>query len=191
MRNTGYQVKRLRFVTAASMFDGYVVSFNIIRLFLQSKGAEVIHLGHNRSAQEVVDAALQEDAHAVALSSYQGGHNEYFAYIRELLDKAGAKNVRIFGGGGGVITPKEIKALHDKGITRIYSPEDGMKLGLVGIIDDMIARADHDTLEGIDFKKFDANNLDARSIGKVVTALENGMGPLPLEGKGKAPVLGI
>lgn len=191
MRNTGFQVKRLRFVTAASLFDGHDVSINIMRRLLQSKGAEVIHLGHNRSAKEVVDAALQEDAHAVALSSYQGGHNEYFAYIRELLDQAGAKNVRIFGGGGGVITPKEIKALHDKGITRIYSPEDGMKLGLTGIIDDMLERADHDTLEGFDFKKLDSKNLDARSIGKVVTAIENGMGPLPFEGKGNAPVLGI
>ena len=95
-----------------------------MRRLLQSKGVEVIHLGHNRSAKEVVDAVLHEDAQAVALSSYQGGHNEYFGYIRELLDQAGASNVRIFGGGGGVITPKEIEALHKKGITRIYSPEE-------------------------------------------------------------------
>jgi len=162
-----------------------------MRRLLQSKGAEVIHLGHNRSAQEVVDAALQEDAHAVALSSYQGGHNEYFAYIRELLDKAGAKNVRIFGGGGGVITPKEIKALHEKGITRIYSPEDGMKLGLVGIIDNMLERADHDTLEGFDFSKINSNNLDARTIGKVVSAIENGIEIKLNDEKSNVPVLGI
>ncbi|MBH48015.1 MAG: methylmalonyl-CoA mutase [Halobacteriovorax sp.] len=191
MVNTGFQVKRLRFVTAASLFDGHDVSINIMRRLLQSKGAEVIHLGHNRSAQEVVDAVLQEDAHAVALSSYQGGHNEYFAYIRELLDQAGATNVRIFGGGGGVITPKEIKLLHEKGITRIYSPEDGMKLGLVGIIDDMMTRAEHDTLEDFDFSKVKNKSIDARSIGKVVTAIENGIGPLPFEASGKTPVLGI
>ncbi len=191
MVNTGFQVKRLRFVTAASLFDGHDVSINIMRRLLQSKGAEVIHLGHNRSAQEVVDAALQEDAHAVALSSYQGGHNEYFAYIRELLDQAGATNVRIFGGGGGVITPKEIKALHEKGITRIYSPEDGMKLGLVGIIDNMLERADHDTLDGFDFSKISAKNLDARTIGKVVSAIENGIDINLSDEKSNVPVLGI
>ena len=101
-------MKKLRFVTAASLFDGHDVSVNIMRRMLQSKGVEVIHLGHNRSAQEVVDAALQEDVNALALSSYQGGHVEYFTYIRELLDAAGAKNVKIFGGGGGVITASEI-----------------------------------------------------------------------------------
>lgn len=191
MRNTGFQVKRLRFVTAASLFDGHDVSINIMRRLLQSKGVEVIHLGHNRSAREVVDAALHEDAHAVALSSYQGGHNEYFAYIRELLDEAGATNVKIFGGGGGVITPKEIKALHEKGITRIYSPEDGMKLGLVGIIDDMIARADHDTLSDVDFKQINVAKLDVRLLGKVVTALENGVSTLEYKPNGTTPVLGI
>ena len=105
----------LRFVTAAGLFDGHDVSINIIRRLLQSKGVEVIHLGHNRSAQEVVIAALQEDVHAVAISSYQGGHNEYFRYVRTLLDEAGATHVQIFGGGGGVITPKEIEELHKKG----------------------------------------------------------------------------
>ena len=113
-------MKKLRFVTAASLFDGHDVSINIMRRLLQSKGVEVIHLGHNRSAADVVNACLQEDAQAIALSSYQGGHNEYFAYVRKLLDQAGAQNVKIFGGGGGVITPSEISALHKKGITRIY-----------------------------------------------------------------------
>ncbi len=185
-------MKSLRFVTAASLFDGHDVSINIMRRLLQSKGVEVIHLGHNRSAKEVVDAALQEDAHAVALSSYQGGHNEYFAYIRELLDQAGAKNVRIFGGGGGVITPSEIKALHDKGITRIYSPEDGMKLGLNGIIDDMIERATHSTLESFDAAKVYNNaELDSRELAKVITALEDGDLNVKIERTGKTPVLGI
>ncbi len=183
-------MRKLRFVTAASLFDGHDVSINIMRRLLQSKGVEVIHLGHNRSAQEVVDAVLHEDAHAVALSSYQGGHNEYFAYVRELLDEAGAKNVRIFGGGGGVITPKEIKALHDKGITRIYSPEDGMKLGLVGIIDDMIERAGHSTLEGFDLKP-STKDLSKSAMAKIITAIEDGTDlEIPASDK-KVPVLGI
>lgn len=184
-------MKKLRFVTAASLFDGHDVSVNIMRRMLQSKGVEVIHLGHNRSAQDVVDAAIQEDVHAVALSSYQGGHMEYFTYIRELLDAAGAKNVKIFGGGGGVITPSEIKTLHSRGITKIYSPQDGMEIGLNGIIDDMIAKASESTLTGVDFKSFDLNNLDKRQISKVVTAIEDN-GELPVKFSEKQiPVLGI
>ena len=184
-------MKKLRFVTAASLFDGHDVSVNIMRRMLQSKGVEVIHLGHNRSAQEVVDAALQEDVNALALSSYQGGHVEYFTYIRELLDAAGAKNVKIFGGGGGVITASEIELLHSRGITRIYSPQDGMEIGLNGIIDDMIAKADPNTLAGIDFNKFDLSALDKRSIAKVITAIENN-GEIPVKFKpGTVPVLGI
>lgn len=184
-------MKKLRFVTAASLFDGHDVSVNIMRRMLQSKGVEVIHLGHNRSAQEVVDAALQEDVHAVALSSYQGGHVEYFTYIRELLDAAGAKNVKIFGGGGGVITPSEIKLLHSRGITRIYSPQDGMEIGLNGIIDDMIERANVSTLEGVDFSKFNLAKLEKRDISKVITAIEDN-GELPVKfAEGKVPVLGI
>jgi len=182
---------KLRFVTAASLFDGHDVSINIMRRLLQSKGVEVIHLGHNRSAKDVVDAAISEDANAVALSSYQGGHNEYFKYVRELLDERGAKNIRIFGGGGGVITPKEIAALHKIGITKIYSPQDGMKLGLEGIIDDMIAKATHSTLEGIDFKKIDPMNCTIKDLAKVVTYIED-KGELPLETKmNNIPVLGI
>lgn len=182
---------KLRFVTAASLFDGHDVSINIMRRLLQSKGVEVIHLGHNRSAGEVVDACLQEDVHAVALSSYQGGHNEYFAYVRELLDQAGAKNVRIFGGGGGVITPKEIEALHAKGITRLYSPEDGMKLGLVGIIDDMIKRAEHSTLDGYNLEKLKGKKLSASEVAKVISFIEN-EGRVPFDfGPNKTPVLGI
>jgi methylmalonyl-CoA mutase len=158
---------------------------------LQSKGVEVIHLGHNRSAQEVVDAALQEDANGVALSSYQGGHVEYFTYIRELLDAAGAAKIKIFGGGGGVITPSEIKLLHSRGITRIYSPQDGMEIGLNGIIDDMIEKASESTLEGVNFNQFDVKKLSVREISKVITAIEN-EGSSPIQYKqGKIPVLGI
>ncbi|MGB0454134.1 MAG: fused isobutyryl-CoA mutase/GTPase IcmF [Bacteriovoracaceae bacterium] len=182
----------LRFITAASLFDGHDASINIMRRLLQSKGAEVIHLGHNRSAKEVVDACLHEDAHAIAVSSYQGGHNEYFKYIRELLDEAGAKDVRIFGGGGGVITPKEIDELHKAGITKIYSPQDGMTLGLVGIIDDMIERAKHSTLDTIDHSKLKFDSLTDSQIAKTITHIEE-KGELP-EGTLKEkeiPVLGI
>jgi methylmalonyl-CoA mutase len=181
-------MKAIRFVTAASLFDGHDVSINIMRRLLQANGVEVIHLGHNRSAQEVVDAVIQEDANAVALSSYQGGHNEYFAYIRELLDEAGAQNVKIFGGGGGVITPTEIRALHAKGITRIYSPEDGMNMGLKGIIEDMVAKSEFSTLDSYEFKK---ENLSFRDISKCITHIEN-KGESPIEViVSNTPVLGI
>jgi methylmalonyl-CoA mutase len=176
-------MKKIRFVTAASLFDGHDVSINIMRRLLQAKGVEVIHLGHNRSAQEVVDAALQEDVQAIALSSYQGGHVEYFTYIRELLDKAGATNIKIFGGGGGVITPSEIKLLQSRGITRIYSPQDGMEIGLDGIIDDMITKSNFSTLDNVDFKTC--------SLSKIITAIEdNGVVPISFT-EGKIPVLGI
>ncbi|WP_241558780.1 fused isobutyryl-CoA mutase/GTPase IcmF [Halobacteriovorax sp. HLS] len=184
-------MERLRFVTAASLFDGHDVSINIMRRLLQANGVEVIHLGHNRSAKDVVDACLQEDANAVALSSYQGGHNEYFAYIRQLLDEAGAKDVRIFGGGGGVITPSEIKALHEKGITRIYSPEDGMKLGLEGIIKDMIARSTYSTIKDHDFSGLNNSSFNKLEIARAITYIEDS-GKIPVEAKSKnTSVLGI
>lgn len=183
---------KLRFVTAASLFDGHDVSINIMRRLLQSKGVEVIHLGHNRSALEVVDAAISEDAHAIAISSYQGGHNEYFRYIKDLLKERGAENVRIFGGGGGVITPKEIKGLEEYGITKIYSPQDGMKLGLEGIIDDMIAKATYSTLDGFDVNSFGKKaSLDFKEMSKVITYIED-RGEMPFETKSKSvPVFGI
>ena len=183
--------RKLRFVTAASLFDGHDASINIMRRLLQSKGVEVIHLGHNRSAQEVVEAALSEDAHAIALSSYQGGHMEYFTYVRELLDQHGGKNVRIFGGGGGVITPPEITELHKRGITRIYHPNDGTSLGLNGIIEDMINKCDYSTIEAVDFKKFESKNLSTYEIAKVITFIENNR-EFPFAVKAKnVPVFGI
>jgi methylmalonyl-CoA mutase len=133
---------RVRFVTAASLFDGHDASINIIRRLLQARGAEVIHLGHNRSVSEIVSAAIQEDAQAIAVSSYQGGHNEFFRYLVDLLRERGASHVRVFGGGGGVIVPREIRELEQYGVTRIYSPEDGRVLGLAGMIDDMLRSAD-------------------------------------------------
>ena len=122
----------VRFVTASSLFDGHDASINIMRRILQSTGAEVIHLGHNRSVEEVVNAAIQEDAQGIAISSYQGGHVEYFKYMYDLLKERNASHIKIFGGGGGVIIPKEIKELHDYGIEWIFSPEDGRKMGLQG-----------------------------------------------------------
>ena len=127
---TPYQAKhKIRFVTAAALFDGHDASINIMRRILQASGCEVIHLGHNRSVDEVVTAALQEDVQGIAISSYQGGHVEYFKYMLDLLRQRGGESIRVFGGGGGVIVPAEIKELHDYGVTRIYTPEDGAKLG--------------------------------------------------------------
>jgi len=118
----------LRFVTAASLFDGHDASINIMRRMLQASGVEVIHLGHNRSVAEIVSAAIQEDAQGIAISSYQGGHVEYFRYMIDCLKERGADNIQVFGGGGGVIIPAEIDQLHDYGVARIYSPEDGQTL---------------------------------------------------------------
>ena len=133
---------RVRFVTAASLFDGHDASISIIRRLLQRGGAEVIHLGHNRSVAEIVDSVIEEDVQAVAVSSYQGGHNEFFRYLVDLLREQGASHVKVFGGGGGVIVPSEIEALEDYGVTKIYSPEDGRRFGLKGIINEMLKEAD-------------------------------------------------
>ena len=132
----------VRFVTAASLFDGHDASINIMRRILQSQGVEVIHLGHNRSVDEVVDAAVQEDVQGVAVSSYQGGHNEYFRYLVDRLRARGAGHVQVFGGGGGVIIPSEIAALQAYGVARIFSPQDGQQLGLARMINTMIERCD-------------------------------------------------
>ncbi|EMR07864.1 Methylmalonyl-CoA mutase [Bhargavaea cecembensis DSE10] len=140
-------VNHVRFVTASSLFDGHDASINIMRRILQSSGAEVIHLGHNRSVEEVVNAAIQEDVQGIAISSYQGGHVEYFKYMHDLLKEKGAPHIRIYGGGGGVIIPREIKELHDYGISGIFSPEDGRRLGLQGMINEMLKQCDFRTSE--------------------------------------------
>ncbi len=142
-QRTGAQAgpARLRFVTAASLFDGHDASINIMRRMLQASGVEVVHLGHNRSVAEVVDAAIQEDAHGIAISSYQGGHVEYFGYMVDMLAQRGASGIRVYGGGGGVIVADEIRLLHERGVARIYSPQDGQAMGLQGMIDHMIADA--------------------------------------------------
>src|SRR5947199_8211962 len=133
---------KVRFVTAASLFDGHDASINIMRRILQSQGCEVIHLGHNRSVDEIVNCAIQEDAHAIAISSYQGGHVEFFKYMLDLLRERGAGHIKVFGGGGGVIVPAEMKELHDYGVARIFSPEDGPRLGLQGMINESVSSAD-------------------------------------------------
>ena len=140
-----YQVKHpVRFVTATSLFDGHDASINIMRRMLQAGGAEVVHLGHNRSVEEIVVAAIEEDAHGIAVSSYQGGHVEFFKYMVDLLKERKAGHIKVFGGGGGVIIPEEIAELHKYGVTRIYSPGDGQFMGLEGMIDDMLKQSDHD-----------------------------------------------
>src|SRR5437868_1852486 len=136
---------KVRIVTAASLFDGHDAAINIMRRIIQAIGCEVIHLGHDRSVEEVVNTAIQEDAQAIAMTSYQGGHNEYFKYMYDLLKEKGAAHIKIFGGGGGVILPDEIKELHSYGITRIYSPDDGRSMGLQGMINDMLEKCDFPT----------------------------------------------
>ena len=135
---------KVRFVTAASLFDGHDASINIMRRILQSNGAEVVHLGHNRSVDDVVTAALAEDVQGIAISSYQGGHVEYFKYMIDLLRQRGGAHIKVFGGGGGVIVPSEIEDLHAYGVTRIFSPEDGQRMGLVGMIRSMLEACDID-----------------------------------------------
>ena len=136
---------KVRVVTAASLFDGHDAAINVMRRIIQSTGVEVIHLGHNRSVAEVVDCAIQEDAQAIAMTSYQGGHVEYFKYMYDLLHERGAGHIKVFGGGGGTILPSEIEELHAYGIARIYAPDDGRAMGLQGMINDLVSKSDHDT----------------------------------------------
>ena len=163
---------KIRLVTATSLFDGHDASIHIFRRIAQASGAEVIHLGHNRSVQEIVDAAIEEDAQGIAVTSYQGGHNEFFRYMHDMLAARGASHVRLFGGGGGVILPEEIQALHDYGIARIYSPDDGRSMGLQGMIDDMLRRCDfpvvtkQDTLPALPAK-------DLGDVARAITLLES------------------
>ena len=168
--------QKVRFVTAASLFDGHDAAINIMRRILQGMGAEVIHLGHNRSVDEVVTAALQEDVQGIAISSYQGGHVEYFKYMVDLLRQRGGEHIQVFGGGGGVIVPSEIRELQDYGVTRIYSPEDGQKMGLQGMIGEMIMRCDKDLSGYAPASVKDIQGRDEmawRKLAQLITALEN------------------
>jgi methylmalonyl-CoA mutase len=192
-----YQPKnKIRIVTAASLFDGHDAAINIMRRILQSKGAEIIHLGHNRSVHEIVECAIEEDAQGIAITSYQGGHVEFFKYMKDLLDENGCGHIKIFGGGGGTILPQEIKELQDYGITRIYSPDDGRKMGLEGMIEDVIKQTDF-TLNGNgEYKKpmTLGEVKDVRKIARKITNAENGneVEQLPKQSTTiKIPVLGI
>jgi isobutyryl-CoA mutase len=164
--------RRMRFVTAASLFDGHDASINIIRRMLQVSGIEVIHLGHNRSVGEVVTAALQEDVHGIALSSYQGGHVEFFRYMLDLLRERGGEHIKVFGGGGGVIVPAEVRELEAYGVARVYSPEDGARMGLQGMIDDMIKRADADLCDRLPSNLDRLLRGDRADLARIITALE-------------------
>ncbi len=175
METTKYDPKnKVRVVTAAALFDGHDAAINIMRRMVQATGCEVIHLGHDKSAEEVVNTAIQEDANAIALTSYQGGHNEYFKYIYDLLKERNSSQIKIFGGGGGVILPEEIRDLMDYGIDRIYSPDDGRELGLQGMINDLVQKSDFATGESISVADLDAISFDnAKSISQVISAVEN------------------
>ena len=192
---------KVRFVTATSLFDGHDASVNIMRRILQASGAEVIHLGHNRSVQEIVRAALQEDVQGVAITSYQGGHVEFFKYMIDLLRQNGGENIKVFGGGGGVIVSAEIRELQDYGVTRLYSPEDGAKLGLQGMIDDVIRSSDYDlgALAPAESEVLETlRSGNRRQLARIITAVENRVYPMRVRQSVlqaavgiKTPVLGI
>ncbi len=162
----------VRVVTASSLFDGHDAAINIMRRILQASGAEVIHLGHNRSVEEVVNAAIQEDVQAIAVSSYQGGHMEYFKYMIDLLKERGAEHIKVFGGGGGVIIPREIKELHDYGVAWIFSPEDGRRLGLQGMINEILKMSDFDPPRNIEKDKQKLREGDHQAIARLITYVE-------------------
>src|SRR6476469_11112366 len=189
----------VRIVTAASLFDGHDAAINIMRRIMQSKGAEIIHLGHNRSVAEIVECAIEEDAQGIAITSYQGGHVEFFKYMKDLLDQNGCSHIKIFGGGGGTILPQEIQELHHYGITRIYSPDDGRRLGLEGMIEDVIRQCDFPVNGNLAIK----GNLqlaelkDIRYIARAISHAENGqpytdlLRPIQHDPAKTIPVLGI
>jgi methylmalonyl-CoA mutase len=164
---------KVRIVTAASLFDGHDAAINIMRRIIQATGVEVIHLGHDRSVEEVVNTAIQEDANAIAMTSYQGGHNEYFKYMYDLLKEKGAGHIKIFGGGGGVILPEEIKELMDYGITRIYSPDDGREMGLQGMINDLVQKSDYAIGDQLNGEVKELHEKNPKSIARVISAAEN------------------
>ena len=170
-----HPTNHVRFVTASSLFDGHDASINIMRRIFQASGAEVIHLGHNRSVEEVVNAAIQEDVQGIAISSYQGGHVEYFKYMYDLLQEKGVPQIRIYGGGGGVILPKEIKELEAYGIAGIFSPEDGRELGLEGMISHIMQECDFSTIAGEYEQKLNKLSTDTPEIlANLITVAEAG-----------------
>src|SRR5690554_3573598 len=173
-------INKVRIVTATSLFDGHDAAINIMRRIIQSTGVEVIHLGHDRSVSEVVECAVQEDVNAIAITSYQGGHNEYFKYMHDLLMEKGAGHIKIFDGGGGVILPTEITELMDYGIARIYSPDDGRSMGLQGMINDLVAQSDFplNSFNGIKRDRLEKllRERDVPTIARLITLAENNYG---------------
>ncbi|MEQ1552650.1 MAG: methylmalonyl-CoA mutase family protein [Ferruginibacter sp.] len=188
---------KIRLVTAAALFDGHDAAINIMRRILQSKGAEIIHLGHNRSVAEIVECAIEEDVQGIAITSYQGGHVEFFKYMKDLLEENGSGHIKIFGGGGGTILPTEIEELQAYGITRIYSPDDGRKMGLLGMIDDVIDKCKEVILPTANVLNSEIKNFalgetkDIITIARKISAAERGEKIIDLENEFKSPVLGI
>lgn len=166
-------VNHIRIVTAASLFDGHDAAINVMRRIIQATGAEVIHLGHNRSVHDIVNTAIQEDVQAIAITSYQGGHMEFFKYMHDMLKEKGCGHVKIFGGGGGVILPDEVKELQAYGIARIYSPDDGMRMGLQGMINDLMEKSDFPTGKDINVSLEDIKKRDEVAIARLISAAEN------------------
>ena len=182
---------KVRIVTAAALFDGHDAAINIMRRIMQAKGAEIIHLGHNRSVAEIVECAIEEDVQGIAITSYQGGHVEFFKYMKDLLNENGCGHIKIFGGGGGTILPSEIEELHTYGITRIYSPDDGRHMGLEGMIEDVVHQCDY-SVNGslkINGKLKLGEARDIRKIARSITNVENGNASANTEIKIDAPVL--
>ena len=195
-----YQPKhKIRLVTAASLFDGHDAAINIMRRILQRTGAEIIHIGHNRSVETIVNTAIQEDVQGIAITSYQGGHNEFFKYMYDLLKEKGAGHIKIFGGGGGTILPTEIEELQNYGITRIYSPDDGRSMGLQGMINDVIKSCDFSIAKPLEDGVKNLKNASHRSIARLITLAENAPEENKatleaidqLAAKSKVPILGI
>lgn len=189
-----YSLKtKVRIVTAASLFDGHDAAINIMRRIMQSKGAEIIHLGHNRSVKEIVEAAIEEDVQGIAITSYQGGHVEYFKYMKDLLVENGCGHIKIFGGGGGTILPTEIEELHEYGITKIYSPDDGRQMGLEGMIEDVLTQCDIELSSNADYKTplLLEESKDIRKISRLITNAENGIKAELKKSNSSIPVLGI
>lgn len=179
----------LRFITATSIFDGHDSAINLVRRILQDQGAEVVHIGHNRSVDEIVRAALQEDVDAIAISSYQGGHVEFFHYLIDRLNEAGAGHIRVFGGGGGTITKEEITSLENYGVEKIYTPEDGRSLGLKGLGHDVLARTHRAVQQRQPAKKISAE--DHLAIGQWLTLIEQGIEKGQVKKISDVPVVGI
>src|ERR1700744_5986750 len=187
-------VNKVRLVTAAALFDGHDAAINIMRRILQSKGAEIVHLGHNRSVAEIVECAIEEDVQGIAIPSYQGGHLEFFKYMKDLLNENGCGHIKLFGGGGGTILPSEIEELHQYGITRIYSPDDGRRMGLEGMIEDVIRQCDF-ALNGKPEQFKGEMTLgewkDIRKIARAISNAENGVTVDVKPAGKKVPVVGM